>query len=239
MAMTPEQFAVQVQQALGVQVGSVILYGSAVSGDHLGAKSDFNVLLVLDKLEFAQLQALAPVTQAWTNAGNHPPLLFTRESLREAADVFPIELLDIRDAHKVLAGAEVMRDVVVSDVHLRLQIEHELRGKLLHLQSQLLLTKMKPKAVAALLSASVSKFLILLRAALRLYVPVVPAKKVEAMHALTQHIAFDSEAFVLVQKLKEGHKATTVPVEALAERYLRAIAAVVQVVNDFKKETAQ
>ena len=238
MAMTPIMFADQIRQALPTGVRAIVLYGSAVTGDHLGEKSDFNVLLVLDQIGLAELKALSGPTAAWVKAGNHPPLMFTAASLQEAADVFPIELLDIRDAHKVLSGDDVVHGLVVNDAHLRLQVEHELRGKLIQLQAQFLLTGLKPKVVAALLTGSVSKFLILLRAALRLYVKTVPAQKLAAMHVLAQHVAFDTEALVIVQELKEGRrKLRELQPEALFERYVRAIEAVTQAVNDWKKGT--
>src|SRR5262245_9574028 len=132
MMMTPEQFSEQVRQAMPAGVRSVILYGSAAAGEHLTERSDYNILIVLDKLELPELTALAGPTEAWVEEGNQPPLLFTVESLRESADVFPIELLDIRDSHKVLVGEDMVAGLAISDANLRRQVESELRGKLIH-----------------------------------------------------------------------------------------------------------
>ena len=238
--MTPENFVERIRQALPAGVRAVLLYGSAAAGDHLGQHSDYNVLVVLDRLGLAELQALAGPTQAWVKDGNHPPLLFTKAGLAESADVFPIELLDIRDAHKVLFGDDPVAGLIVSEANLRRQIEVELKGKLIQLQSQFLLTGAKPKQVIALMTGSLSKFLILLRAALRLYVKEVPARKLEALHALTQHITFESEVFVTIHELKEGRKKLRdVQPDALFECYLRAIDAVTKTVNDREKGIGQ
>ena len=91
--MTPETFVEQVRKALPTGVRSVVLYGSAVAGDHLGRRSDYNMLIVLDRVGVAELKALATPTKAWVKAGNHPPNVFTLDALQKSAEVFPIELL--------------------------------------------------------------------------------------------------------------------------------------------------
>ena len=60
--------------------------------------------------------------------------------------------------------------------------------------------------------------------------------KLDALQALRQHISFDREVFVTLHELKEGRQRPgDVPVEALFERYLRAVEAVTDVVGEFQK----
>ena len=68
--------------------------------------SNYNVLLVVDGLGVAELNALSKPALQWAKAGNRPPLLFTRGQLKASADVFPIELLDMRQSHRVLFGED-------------------------------------------------------------------------------------------------------------------------------------
>ena len=236
--MTPEKFVEQIRKALPTGVRSVVLYGSAAAGDHLGKQSDYNILIVLERLGLPELKALATPTKAWVKSGNHPPMLFTPESLRESSTTFPIELLDIRDAHKVLFGDDVLAGISISQVNLRRQVEHELHGKLLHLQSRFMVTAAQPKRIAELLTGTLSKFLILFRAALRLYQPAVPVKKLEALQALSRQIAFDTTVFVTIQELKDGQrKLRTIEPAALFAVYMAAIQAVVSAVNNLEKGT--
>jgi len=238
--MTPEKFVEQIRQALPTGVLSVVLYGSAAAGDHLGKQSDYNVLIVLERLGLPELKALAAPTQKWVKGGSHPPMLFTPESLRESGITFPIELLDIRDAHKVLFGDDVLAGVAISQVNLRRQVEHELRGKLLHLQSQFLLTAAQPKRIVGLLTGTLSKFLILFRAVLRLYQPDVPVKKLDALQALSRHVAFDTSVFVTIHELKEGtKKRRAVEPVKLFEQYLCGVDAVTQAVSELAKGAVQ
>jgi len=236
--MTPEKFVEQIRQVLPTGVQSVVLYGSAAAGDHLGKQSDYNILIVLERLGVTELKALAKPTQAWVKGGSHPPMLFTTDSLRESGITFPIELLDIRDAHKVLFGDDVLAGIPISQVNLRRQAEHELHGKLLHLQSQFLVTAAQPKRIVELLTGTLSKFLILFRAALRLYQPDVPVKKLDALQALSRHIVFDTSVFVTIQELKDGRrKPRAVETEALFAVYMAAIQTVVNAVNNLEKGT--
>src|ERR1043166_470810 len=126
--VTPETFVGQLRRVLPTGVRSVVLYGSAVAGDHLGRRSDYNVLIVLERVGVAELKALSAPTKAWVKAGNHPPNVFTLEGLQKSAHAFPIELLDIRDAHRILFGDDVLPQINVRDGHLRTQIDHELKG---------------------------------------------------------------------------------------------------------------
>ena len=238
--MTPDIFVEQVRKVLPTGVKSVVLYGSAAAGDHFGRRSDYNLLIVLEQLGMTELKALAAPNKAWAKAGNHPPLLFTLESLKKSADVFPVELLDIRDAHRVLFGDDVLQQLEASEANLLRQIEHELRGKLIQLRAEFLLTEAKPKRVIALMSDTVAKFLILFRAALRLYQKDVPAKKLDALRALGQHISLDRDAIVTIHEIKEGRKKPRdVQADALFERYLRAVETVTDAVDALREGANQ
>ncbi len=121
------------------------------------ATSNYNVLLVLDGLGVAELDALSKPAAQWTKAGHRPPLLFTRGQLQASADVFPIELLDMRQSHRVLFGEDPLADVTINHEHLRLQLERELNEKLLALREGYLLTGGRPKHVVQLLTSSTGR----------------------------------------------------------------------------------
>jgi hypothetical protein len=80
---------------------------------------------------------------------------------------------------------------------------------------------------------SLSTFLVLFRAALRLFRDAVPARKLDALAALKDHVDFDDEVFTIVHALKEGTtRAKEIDAPALFERYLQTIEAVVDAVDD-------
>lgn len=233
MKMTAEDLVKQLQGSLSADLQAVVLYGSAATGDYIDKWSDTNVLVVVERLDMKTLRALAKPSAAWVKAGNHQaPLLFTTESLRDSADVFPVEMLDIQDAHKVLLGDDPLPGIKIGMTNLRLQVEHELRGKLGQLRSDGVLAIDDPRRLVSLMVASLSKFLILFRAALRLYEREIPSKKLDALHALTRHIKFDAEPFAQIHELKESRrKPGEVDAEQLFERYLQGIEQVVKAVD--------
>ena len=235
--MTPEQLTEQLKETLGERLTSVILYGSAAAGDHAGKKSDFNVLVVLDRISMEELKVLRPTAVRWRKAGNPPPLLFTMERLQQSADVFPIELLDIRECHRVLYGEDATATLELNNENLRVELEHELKGKLIQLRENYLVTEGRNRRVTDLMVESLSTFLVLFRAALRLYQEDVPQRKAEALHALAQHITFDARVFETIRGLKEGTtKPRDVDAETLFAQYLQTVESVVDAVDTFIKK---
>jgi len=230
--MKPEKLTQELEKSCGAGLKSVILYGSAAAGDHSGKKSDYNVLVVVDDLDVDTLNALSKTASAWAKAGNPAPLLFTEARLAKATDVFPIELLDITECHKVLFGNDAVEGLEISTANLRLQIEHELRGALIRLRQSYLLTQNKEKAVADLMVGSLSTFLVLFRAALRLFDEQVPQKKFQALEKLAKHLSFDVSVFQTLEKLKDGStKTKDVDVPELFSNYLKTVERVIDAVD--------
>src|SRR5687768_2360874 len=134
--MTVDQLVSQLQSVYGPTLRSVILYGSAVGGEHIARRSDYNVLVVLDSVPLDRLPAIGAVLRSWGESGNPPPMIFTSGEWRASADVFPMEYSDILERHRVLYGEDVTEGISVSRPDLRLQVEQQALGKLLHLRSE-------------------------------------------------------------------------------------------------------
>lgn len=237
--MTLEQLTNELKAACEANLKSVILYGSAAAGDHTGKRSDYNVLVVAGELGTDKLKAFSKTAKAWAKAGNPAPLLFTMERLEKATDVFPIELLDIKECHKILYGEDVVSRLDISTANLRLQIEHELRGNLIQLRQQYLLAG-NAKDICGLMVRSLSSFLVLFRAGLRLFTDDIPQKKFEALEKLNETIPVPLEVFRKVQDLKDGTlKPKAVDADALFEEYTKTVESVTDAVDaHIQKENA-
>lgn len=222
--MKPEELASHLKDVPDLGLRAVILYGSAAAGDRAERGSDYNILIVLEAVGRRELDLLAPVVRPWLRAGNPPPLLFTKGGLRSSADVFPIELLDMKDCRRVLHGDDALADIEVDRRNLRHELEHELKGKLIHLRREYLASGGRPAAVASLLGQSLSTFLVLFRAALRLSADRAPAAKMDAARELAAGMGFDLEPFERIRRLKEGaERIPDAEVGPLFDRYLSAI----------------
>lgn len=232
--MNLEKLTLELQKACGDNLKSVILYGSAAAGDHAGKYSDYNVLVVTDDLGRDALKAFSKTARAWSRAGNPSPLLFTMDRLKKSTDVFPVELLDIKECHKILYGSNPVEDLNICTDNLRLQIEHELRGNLIQLRQQYLLAAGNNKQVIRLMVQSLSSFLVLFRASLRLFATDIPQKKFQALEKLNETIPIPCDVFSKVQKLKDGSlKPKTVDAELLFEEYMKSVETVTDAVDQY------
>ncbi len=219
--MTPEILTSELKEICGGNLCSVVLYGSAVAGDSVKT-SDYNVLVVLNSVDAEGLAALTGICSRWAKGGNPAPLLFAKETLPRSADVFPVEFSDIMQTHKMLYGEDPFAGMQIQPANLRLELEHELKNKLILLRERFLRTKGGRKEVDKLLVSSLSAFLTLFKAASRLYGETPPAKKLEGLSLLSRHIKFDDEIFFIVWELKEGRKNKNLTSLQVFSRYLAA-----------------
>jgi predicted nucleotidyltransferase len=232
MAGVLDQLVEKLQRALGGDLVSVVLYGSAVSGDHHGKFSDYNVLCVLTRVTPVQLRATEPLFRWWREQGNPSPLLFTEEELRNATDCFPIEFHDIRDHNKILYGADVVSGMEIPTTFYRAQVEHDLRAKLLRLRQKASGILSDKDVLRRLLIDSVSTFCILFRHALTLSGTEVSGGKREIVRAAGVTFGFDPKPFDQLLDLREQKaKAKDLEPEALLGSYMQQIEVVIGAVD--------
>src|SRR2546430_6063104 len=99
--MQLDELVKQLQLAYGGGLRSVVLFGSAVAGEHNPKKSDYNVLVIVGGLTLERLRAAAAESEAWAEGGNYPPLSVTTSARKSSADIFPPGYPDILARHCV------------------------------------------------------------------------------------------------------------------------------------------
>jgi hypothetical protein len=229
---TIEDFVKRMRAAAGENLESVILYGSAVAGDFHPEFSNLNLFCVLRDSSLQSLQALSPVAQWWDHQKQPPPLFMTRGELERSTDVFTIELLDMQQHHRVLLGEDVLLGLEIPMQLHRVQVEYELREKLLLLRQQLLLASDSRRRQWDLLVRSVPSFVTLFRHALIALGHAAPVGKRETVHALAEQVKFDASAILQVLDVRE-HKANPrkMDVNDLFARYLIVVEQVTAAVD--------
>lgn len=236
MNMSPEQLTDQLRGIYADNLEAVVLYGSAASGDYSRKYSDFNVLVVLARIGTDELRKARKVVHRWVKQGNPPPLIFTADRLRKSADVFPMEIADIKEFNRVLHGRNPVEDVEVAPENLRLELERELKGKLIQLRQRFLDVAGNEKAERELLARSSATFLTLFRHALRLAGADPLPPKAEAAGALAGRIGYASVVFDRIRGLREtGKLPPGVKADALIEEYLPFVERVVDLVDAWAK----
>src|ERR1700690_2904469 len=214
----------RLKAASGANLTAVVLYGSAVTGEFLAEHSDLNILCIVERAGAREIERLHSTAEWWTRQGNPAPLIFTRDELRRSADVFAIELLDMKDRHRMLFGADFLPDFEVSMRLHKLQVERELRTNWLRLRQAILAAPTKPKVHLGIMVASNSAFCTLFRHALIALGQPKPAGKREAVAAVASLAGADPSAFEAILNLREGRvKEKALDIEATLQTYLEFV----------------
>ena len=183
-------------------LASVVLYGSAAAGDHVELRSDYNLLIALNRITPEDLrQAQAPMRE-WQRLGHPLPVYFTVEELADAADVFPIEFHQMANARVVLFGKDPFEFVTVSDLSLRLQAEYELRSKLIQLRRLYIPASASLEKLTDLMSDSLASFAALFRAVLILHGREAPVAKPDCVRATVRLLNLDPKPFEAIFELR-------------------------------------
>jgi hypothetical protein len=218
----------------GANLASVILYGSAATGDFQTSTSDYNLLIALNEIRPRDLRAAQAPLREWQRMGNPLPVYFTVSELQNAADVFPIEFHQMEKARVVLFGTDVLENLAISDQFLRHQTEYELRSKLIQLRRLYIPACQSVEKLAALMIESLSSFAALFRAVLILRGVEPPVKKPEILAATVRNLKIDGAPFEEILALRERGVPGAfdeVAANKLFSRYMREIENVIDAVD--------
>ncbi len=127
-------FVALARSAFGDRLVSITLYGSYLKETFMPGVSDVNVLLIVGENSEEALRALGARGHRLMRRNRITPLVLSRREFVTSADVFPMEYLDIVEAHQVLMGPDVTAELEIDRANLRHQIEHQLRGNLVSLR---------------------------------------------------------------------------------------------------------
>jgi predicted nucleotidyltransferase len=226
-----DAFAADLERAAGDNLRALVLYGSAARGN-VGPGSDVNLLLVLRDASAAALRPLGPAVRRWVKAGEPPPLIFSEESWRASADVFPIEVEDVRLHHRILRGVDPVQGLATSRDDLRRELEREARGKLIQLSAQYAAAAPEGRALGSLIAVSCKGFLVLFRAGLRLAGREAPVANETVARETAALCGFSADALAWpLARLAGGKTPDLTPHDPIAADFLDAVTAFVNFVD--------
>jgi len=203
---------------------SVILYGSAATDEFHPEHSDLNVLCILRDLSSGELSKLGAASTWWAKQGHPAPLLFTPEELQHSADIFAIELLDIKAARRILYGEDVIAPLDVPTERHRMQVEREFRNNTLRLRQHYVMLAGDSRKTLELMLTSISTFAALFRHALLALGEEPPTTKRATLDRAGAVLGFDASSFHTLLDVREGRKrGKQVDVQATFDKYLHAV----------------
>jgi predicted nucleotidyltransferase len=218
------EFTNDYQEIYGTDLLSIVLYGSGARGDYIPGRSDLNFLVILTEEGIKGLQRAFKVVAKWHKRRVATPLFMTREYIATSLDTFPLELLNIKRDYQVIWGKNPLGKIRIRKRPLRLQLEREVKGKLLQLREAFLSSEGRGRNLLAVASQSLTAFLSIFQGILYLREKETPHQRGAIIQAIATETGLAAEPFVKLLAVKEGKARLSVKkMKGLMESYIEEI----------------
>lgn len=201
-----EEFTSDYKQIFGDDLISIILYGSAARGEYIPKKSDINFLVILSDDGIERFPEALDTVKKWEKRKVSIPLLLTEKYIENSLDSFPIEFLNLSSHYKVIFGKDVFDGIKLDRNDLRLQVERELKGKLLNLRQAYFQAAKDPKSADLLIKESFGTFLSLFPAILNLKAESISSSSLENIKRTALIFKLDPQVFEKLYRIKQGNE---------------------------------
>lgn len=223
-------------QLFGDDLISIMLYGSAASGDYIPGKSDINFLIMLSEKGIDSLDRTFDLITKWKKRNVATPLFLTEEYVSTSLDVFPIEYLNFQNSYKLVYGKDILKDLSFDREFLRMQCEREVKGKLLLLREAFLESQGKGKYLQQLIAQSLGAFVAIFNGLLHLKGKELPRHKRDVIRNVCQAFQMDSDLFERLLDIKEKRGKLSDPeISELFKRYLKEVQKLWKIVDTLEK----
>ena len=208
---------------------SLILYGSAVSGEFVDKHSNLNLLIVLKNTELENLRKSSKLMRKFKMINT---LFLTKDYITNSTDIFPIEFLDMQENYFVIYGDDVLKDMYIDIRNLRFQCEQELKAKLLKLRQTYLMINNDAFALRNLLFLSFTSILHILRNVLRLKGRRPPYLKRDILRELGAEFKINMIVWEKILAAKNKHvKLSGKEIEQLFVNFVKELESIVTIVD--------
>jgi hypothetical protein len=222
----------RLKNAAGNNLKAIVLYGSGVTNEFSAKHSDLNILCVVDRAGSQELERLHDAAEWWMRRGNPAPFVFTFDELQRSADVFAIELVDMKLRHRMLFGDDFFEQFEVPLRLHALQLERELRTNWIRLREAILAAPQNKRAHLGIMTVSVSTFCALFRHALWALGGQMPATQREGVDGVASLTGGNPSAFHAILELREGkRKERHIDVEETLHAYVELVEVVTNEVD--------
>jgi predicted nucleotidyltransferase len=145
------ELAEAARNAFGTALVSIVLFGSAAE-NRLRASSDVNLMIVLERIEQAALDAFREPLRAARAAVRAEAMMLTRAELTSAARIYPVKYSDIRERHRVLAGSDPFAQLDIPAADLRRQTREILMNTALRLRERYVRLSIRPEQLVPVIA---------------------------------------------------------------------------------------
>lgn len=193
----------QLHAALGENLVSVVVYGTAIAAPGNVKPGDYLTLVVADQFGVAELNKARPVVRAWVAQGFPLPVFFTRQEFVDSLDVFAVEFRHLKRAYRVLYGTDLIDGREAAKDNLRSQIEYELRGKLLRLRALYLPEGGSAERLTRLMTDSIVSFVRYLRPILEILGEAPPLGRLATVRRVGERLDLELSPLERILRLRD------------------------------------
>ncbi len=179
----------KLRTGLGDNLGSFVLYGSAVRGDMVSGRSDINVLIVLNH---STPEAHRAIAEQLLKVPSVSPFVLSRWELPRSLRVFAIKFRSIGRNYKVLYGEDFLADFAPPQSLLPFLCEQSLRNLRLRLKQGYIRNLDKSDRYAQILVRNYSPLITALSELLRCEGTEVPADRTDRTAILERQWGIDA-----------------------------------------------
>jgi predicted nucleotidyltransferase len=219
-------------RVFGKELVALILYGSAAGGSYVRGKSDINLLVVLTAAGMDKLADALEMIKGWKKRHVAVPLTMTKSFIESSLDSYPIEFLNMKNSHIIIYGENILEKLSFEPADLRLQIERELKGKLILLRQGYLEAEGKARQLKQLIGNSFTAFISIFNALLYLKHDAAPRERRDTIKELAKVLAIDADVFIQCADIKEGkNNLSDEDVIGLFKKYVQEVENICNIVD--------
>jgi len=220
-----EDFIKQMKSIFGAELISIYLYGSAARDEYIQGKSDVNFLVIIQPDGLINLSSVWEYLPRFRKLGIATPLVLTSSYVDSSLDTFPLEFLNMMEANSLILGEDILAELKINNDHLRLQIERELKSKLLSLRQGYMESLGSRDGIQNLISISLPAFTAIFRGTL--YIKDVATGKGDSLtvfNLIEKTFKLRKGLFKDLYDIKmEVSKTNTSELISLTEEYMEAV----------------
>ncbi len=215
---------------------SIILYGSYVKGGYIRKKSDINLLIVRKIRNSKELIGLNQFCRKYHSKLNLAlPLVLTHDEIKTSTDVYPMEYMDIKEHNQVIYGENVFKNLKIELKNLRLELENQVKSKLINLRESLIDFYKRKKILKTILLNSLSSMIMILKNIMKLNNKKIPENNNELILQVSKLIGFNLTALKKLIELKTGQsKYNSKELLLLYQDYIQEFENLADYVDKFK-----
>ncbi len=234
-AGVPEKLAHFVEKLKAVyaeRLLGVLLFGSAARGAYVPKRSNLNLLVALERVgpkELAEYRKLRPEVEKPPLTA---PLFLDPNYVRYSTDTFPLEFLDIRSFHILLSGQNILQGITIDPKHLRLELEREIKGKLLLARQAYLESNGDEARLLSILSRSFNSLRVIFFGIVHLRENRIVRDVRELVERVSEHFGLDPAVLLEIGRARAGEiKVSKTEMEKLFFDYLEVLARMAEKVD--------